>query len=188
MQDINKEIANNISIRHTEAKRRGHNIEEQMSNAVRRHGDSVLPGVLNPKKHRLVREHLITELSLGFENRRAALEMVLESRLQSVREACNHVLVTGKTQLRQQRIDYFGQVYRNLESSIQKIADQFLAEADARYARLTRISSEHLREHERKRQEKAATDFLDTLDQLMDDFRAILSENVQARSRAGDFE
>jgi hypothetical protein len=135
---------------------------------------------VNPGEHRLVREHLAAELALGFEHRRAALGMVLESRLQSVREACNHVLVTGKTHLRQQRIDYFGQVYRELEGRMQHLADGFLAEADARYTRLEQIASDHLRERERARQEKAALDFLDTLDRLMDEFRAILSESVQA--------
>jgi hypothetical protein len=70
---------------------------------------------------------------------------------------------------------------------MQDLADCYLPEADARYARLERIASEHLGERERGRQAKAALDFLDTLDRLMDEFRAILSENVEARGRDGQY-
>jgi len=170
-----------------EATRRGQDVDRQIGHALRRQTGSFLPALVNRQEHALVREHLAAELALGFEHRRAALGMVLESCLQAVREACNHVLVVGKTHLRQQRIDHFGQVYRQLESRIQALADGFLTEADARYVRLERIASEHLRARERARQEKAALDFLDTLDRLMDEFRAILSENVQARSRAAHY-
>ena len=80
-----------------EATRRSQDVERQVGLALRRHTESVLPALINRQEHLLVREHLAAELALGFEDRRAALEMVLESRLQTVREACNHVLVTGKS-------------------------------------------------------------------------------------------
>jgi len=161
-----------------EATRRGNELEHQVGTALRRHTEALLPALLNRAEHRQVREHVARELALGFEHRRAALGMAMESRLQSIREACNHVLVTGKTHLRQQRITYFGEVYQELEGRMQQLADTYLAEADARYQRLTEIRSEHLRAREAARQEKAAGDFLDTLDQLMDEFRSIISENI----------
>lgn len=161
-----------------EATRRGNDSEHQVGSAVRRHSESLWPALVNRDEHRLVRQHLARELALGFEHREAALGMALESRLQSVREACNHVLVTGKTHLRQQRIDYFGVVYSQLEGRLQALADEFITNADARYARLERIKSDHLRERERQRQEKSAIDFLDTLDRLMDEFRGIIDESV----------
>ncbi len=165
-----------------EATRRGDEAEHRIGHALRRHTQSILPALLNPQEHRLVREHVAAEMALGFEHRRAALGMALDSRLQSIREACNHVLVTGKTQLRQQRIDTFGQVYRDLEARMHQLAEDYLAAADARYTRLQSIQAEHLRVREQARQEKAAGDFLDTLDLLMDEFRAILSENVAPRA------
>lgn len=164
-----------------EAARRGEDSEQQVGTALRRHSESLWPAVLHRDEHRQVREHLARELALGFEHRHAALGMALESRLQSIREACNHVLVTGKTHLRQQRIDYFGAVYHRLEARMQQLADSYIADADARYGRLEAIRSDHLRERERKRQEKSALDFLDTLDRLMDEFRSIIEENVDAR-------
>jgi hypothetical protein len=164
-----------------EATRRGDEAERRIGHALRRHTESLLPALIHREEHRLVREHLAAELVLGFEHRRAALGMALDSRLQSIREACNHVLVTGKTHLRQQRIDFFGQVYSDLEARMQQLADTFVTAADARYARLQSIQSETLRKREQARQEKAAQDFLDTLDRLMDEFRAILSENVAPR-------
>ncbi len=164
-----------------EATRRGDAAEQQISQAIRRHAESPWPALLNRGEYRLVRDHTAAELTLGFEHRRAALAMALESRLQSIQEACNHVLVTGKTHLRQQRIDYFGEVYRQLEARMQQLADSFIADADARYARIDAIRSEHLRTRERERQEKSAQDFLTTLDRLMDEFRSIISEGVERR-------
>jgi hypothetical protein len=161
-----------------EATRRGNELEQQVGSALRRHTESLLPAILNRTEHLVVREHLARELALGFEHRRAALSMAMESRLQSIREACNHVLVTGKTHLRQQRISYFGEVYRQLEGRMQQLADAYLSQADARYQRLASIQSEHLRVREQARQEKAAVDFLDTLDRLMDEFRSIINESI----------
>lgn len=167
-----------------EATRRGQDCELQVQEALRRHRESVLPALFERREHQQVRAHLADELALGFEHRRQALSMALESRLQSIREACNHVLVTGKTHLRQQRIEYFGEVYRQLEQRMSRLTDEYLAEADRRFARLEAIQNEHLRRREQQRQEKAADDFLDTMDQLMDEFRAILSEHVDHRGAA----
>jgi hypothetical protein len=181
MNDTNDNLLADLANLPVEANRRGDESENQVSNAVRRHTTSIIPAVLNRREHLLVREHLAAELAVGFEHRREALTMALETRLQSIREACNHVLVTGKTHLRQQRIEYFGQVYRQLEQRMQHLADDFIAEADARFARVDKIHSEHLRERERARQEKSALDFLDTLDRLLDEFRNIVNENVDRR-------
>lgn len=161
-----------------EANRRGDEAERRLGLAVTHHSGSVLPRLLNPTEHRMVREHLGVELALGFEHRREALNLAMESRLQSIREACNHVLVTGKTHLRQERITYFGEVYRKLEGRMQALADGYIADADARFARLDAIGAEHLRKRERTRQEKAALDFLNTLDTLMDEFRSIVNETI----------
>ncbi len=165
-----------------EASRRGEDSEVQVRQALRRHQESILPAILDRREHKQVREHMAAELAQGFEHRRQALSMALESRLQSIREACNHVLVTGKTHLRQQRIQHFGEVYRQLEQRMNALTDDYLAEADRRFTRIESIQSEHLRRREQQRQEKAADDFLTTLDMLMDEFRSILSEHVDHRA------
>ncbi|MBK8640374.1 MAG: hypothetical protein IPN92_19575 [Chromatiaceae bacterium] len=181
--DTDADLRQSLDKLPAEATRRGNELEHQVGTALRRHTEALLPALLNRAEHRQVREHVARELALGFEHRRAALGMAMESRLQSIREACNHVLVTGKTHLRQQRITYFGEVYRDLEGRMQQLADTYLTEADARYQRLAEIHSEHLRNREAARQEKSAADFLDTLDRLMDEFRSIISENIDRPDR-----
>jgi hypothetical protein len=171
-------LTNDIAQLPVDANRRSDEAERRLGNTVARHTGSVLPRLLDRHEHRIVREHLAAELAQGFEHRREAMNLVMESRLQSIREACNHVLVTGKTHLRQERIVYFSEVYRQLETRMQALADAYIAAADARFARLGNIGAKHLREREQKRQEKAALDFLDTLDALMDEFRGIVSETV----------
>lgn len=184
MNTQTQSIGTDLDTLPAEASRRGEDCEHQVRQALQRHRESVLPAILDRREHLQVREHMAAELALGFEHRRQALSMALESRLQSIREACNHVLVTGKTHLRQQRIQYFGEVYRQLEQRMSTLADDYLAEADRRFARIASIRSEHLRRREQQRQEKAADDFLATLDLLMDEFRSILGEHVDHR-RAG---
>jgi hypothetical protein len=161
-----------------EANRRSDEAERRLGRTVARHTESVLPPLLNRDEHRIVREHLALELAQGFEHQRETMSLVMESRLQSIREACNHVLITGKTHLRQERIAYFSEVYRQLEARMQALADTYIADADIRFARLGAIAAKHLREREQRRQEKAALDFLDTLDALMDEFRGIIGETV----------
>ncbi|MBK1645232.1 hypothetical protein CKO25_11380 [Thiocapsa imhoffii] len=182
MNDHHQPHVSDLNTLPSEATRRGQDCEAQVQQALSRHRESVLPAILERHEHRQVRAHQAAELALGFEHRRQAIAMALESRLQSIREACNHVLVTGKTHLRQQRIEYFGEVYRQLEQRMNNLTDDYLAEADRRYARLQTIQNEHLRRREQQRQEKAADDFLDTMDQLMDEFRSIISEHVDHRA------
>lgn len=184
MIDQTQPIGSDLDTLPVEATRRGQDCEHQVLEALRHHRESILPAVFERREHHQVREHRAAELALGFEHRRQAIAMALESRLQSIREACNHVLVTGKTHLRQQRIEYFGDVYRQLEQRMSRLTDDYLAEADRRFARLESIQHEHLRRREQQRQEKAAEDFLDTMDQLMDEFRSIISEHVDHRGTA----
>ena len=166
-----------------DAARRGEDNEHRVTQALERYQDSVIPGLPPRKERRLVREHLTAELRLGFEHRRAALGMVLETRLQSIREACNHLLVTGKTHLRRQRIEYFGEIYHQLEERLSRLADDYLKETDARFSRLETIKSDHLRRCEQQRLEKSADTFLSTLDALMDEFRSIVREHVERQDQ-----
>lgn len=164
-----------------EAHRRTDELEAQVQRTVARHRDTLLPRLLNREEFRVVREHLVAELVQGFEHRRAALDLAMQSRLQATREACNHVLVMGKVHLREQRIDYFSTAYQRLEGRLQGLIEAYLNEAEARFTRIDRLTIEHLRERERARQEKAAGDFLDTIERLLDEFRRITEETVELR-------
>lgn len=162
----------------TEAARRGSDNDTRVVQALDRQSNQLLPGLVYGKERRLVQQHLIGELAQGFEHRRQALGMALETRLHSIREACNHVLVTGKTHLRQQRLEYFGEVYQQVEQRMNALADEFLLDMDQRFGRLDRFSNERIRAREQQRLEKSVDDFLDTVDHLMEEFRSIISENV----------
>ena len=161
-----------------QATRRGEENEHMVLTAMDRHNFNGIPMIFNRKERKLVRQHLMGELEKGFEHRRQALSLVLETRLHSIREACNHVLVTGKTALRQQRIEYFGKVYRQVANELDRLSTQFLTDVDERFDQLERYKAKCIREREQKRLEKSVDDFLDTLDQLMGEFRHIVNENV----------
>ncbi len=167
-----------------EAVRQGEDNEVRVQQALARHNGRFTTLLAGRDERKMVQDNLIGELSKGFEHRRHALGMVLESRLHSIREACNHILVTGKTHLRQQRLEYFGQVYRKVEMSMSALSDQFLLDMDARFKRLDEFSSESIRQREQARLEKSVDDFLSTLDSLMDEFRNIIHENISHQSPA----
>ncbi len=161
-----------------EASRRGEDSEQNVESAMERYSNPAMPVFFNRKERRLVQDELVAELAQGFEHRRKALGMALETRLHSIREACNHVLVTGKTHLRQQRLEYFGDVLRQVEKRMSILADDFLLDADKRFEKLEQYKSEEIRKRERIRLEKSVDDFLSTLDSLMDEFSNIINEHI----------
>ena len=157
--------------------RSGDSNDQQVINAIQRHNQAPF-SMLNRSERKLVQTHMVQELSQGFEHRRQALSMVLETKLHSIQEACNHVLVTGKTHLRQQRLEYFGEVFSQVEQRMNALADDFLKDMDERFERLKDYKSEAIKHREKQRLEKSVDDFLDTIDQLMDEFRSIISEHI----------
>ena len=161
-----------------DANRRGDDNERRVLKALDRHNHNIVPMVFNRDERKMVRKHLMEELEQGFAHRRQALGLVLETRLHSIREACNHVLVTGKTHLRQQRMAYFGKVYQQVAQEMDRLSTSFLTDVDGRFERLEQYKTKCIRDREQKRLEKSVDDFLNTLDQLMEEFRHIVSENV----------
>ncbi len=164
--------------------RSGDSNEAQVMSAIDRHNQ--IPGIFNRPERKLVQKHMVEELAQGFEHRRKALSMVLETKLHSIQEACNHVLVTGKTHLRQQRLEYFGEVFREVEQRMNGLADDFLSDMDKRFERLNSFKNESIKHREKQRLEKSVDDFLDTLDQLMDEFRSIISEHISHSQEKSD--
>ena len=179
---------NNHEIDHLpeEATRRGEDSERQVSHAMERYSNPTLPVFFNRKERSLVQDELVAELAVGFEHRKKAIGMALETRLHSIREACNHVLVTGKTHLRQQRLEYFGEALRKVEMRMNQLADEFLADADKRYERIKQYKSEAIQARENKRLEKSVDEFLGTLDRLMDEFSNIINEHIDHTARPVD--
>lgn len=160
--------------------------EERVNQALDHHQQRRWPPLFNSEEYKQVQAHRVAELSQGFEQRRQALSMILETRLHSIREACNHILVTGKTHLRQQRIEYFGEIFRQVEQRMSKLADEFLSDMDARMQKLEGYTSEVIRKREQQRLEKSVDDFLTTLDCLMDEFRSIIHENIEQGAQSED--
>lgn len=161
-----------------QAVRQGEDNERMIQHALERHSTPSVGWFANRHERGLVQDKLMAELAQGFDHRRQALSLVLESRLHSVREACNHILTTGKTQLRQQRLEYFGRVFYQVEQRLNLLADQFLLDLDTRFERIEQYKNKAIRDREQKRMERSLDAFMHTMDSLMDDFRHIVHENV----------
>jgi hypothetical protein len=126
----------------------------------------------------VVRSHEAEQLQTGFEYRRRALRMAVESKLQAVEEMCNHVLVTGKSEIRRKRQEFFAEQKLELEGSMNACAERFQAQIEPRLGALSAIPNEHLREREEQRLLRAVDDFYDMLDQLGREFLDIIREGV----------
>lgn len=152
---------------------------QQLVGAVmNRHRKSVLPPWPDWTTRRLVKGHLRQELEKGFEFRLKKLSLELDTALQQVREESNNALVTGKTHLRKQRMEFFAASYNEIMEKFNDLSDRFLGGLDARFERLDKYKSPAIREKEEQRINRAVDTFVATLDQLIEEYRAIITEHV----------
>ena len=176
-------MTNNTPVIHVDALRaeaeQRSDLAERQTNQVMGRGASLpLTLFMSPAQRELVREATTKELEKGFEYRHETIAMALELRLQSFREACNQVLITGKASLRQQRLQYFTETYAQVEQHLNRLTEEFLDDLDGRFERIARFRNELLRDRETRRLEKRLDDFLNTFDELMTRFASILNEEI----------
>jgi hypothetical protein len=153
--------------------------ERRVNAALQAHAGGWLGRLMPDRISREIREHELAELQTGFEYRRRALQMAIETKLQAVEEMCNHVLVTGKSEVRRRRQEVFAEQRLMLQQSLDQLADRFTVDMERRFDAVSGIRSEVLRCHEEKRLERAVEEFHATLDRLAEDFVAIIREGVQ---------
>ncbi len=156
----------------------GQENQELVSATLDRHGRTVFPAFPDWTRRRQVRGYLRKELEKGFEFRLKQLSLELDTALHQVREESNHALVTAKAHLRRERMEFFAGSYNEMMERFNVLADRFLAGLDNRLDRLERYKSRTIREREEQRLNNAVNTFLATLDQLIDEYRAIISEQV----------
>lgn len=149
--------------------------------AIDRHANRLLSRLLPDAIDRKVREHGIAELEIGFDYRRRALQMAVESKLQAVEEMCNHVLMTGKSEVRRKRQEFFAGQRLQLQTTLDDLAQRFNADMEKRLNGLGELSHPVLREREMRRLENGIDEFHATLERLTRDFLSIVEEGVSHR-------
>ncbi len=156
----------------------GQENQDLVSTTLARYSRTTFPNLPDWTRRRQVRGYLRKELEKGFEFRLRQLSLELDTALHQVREESNHALVTAKAHLRRERMEFFASSYNEMQEKFNVLADRFLASLDSRLERLERYRSRAIREREEQRLNNAVNTFLSTLDQLIDDYRAIISEQV----------
>lgn len=145
-------------------------LAQRQYNLVRR----LFPGEVD----QVVRCHEVAEIKTGFEYRRRVLQMAVETKLQAVEELCNHVLTTGKSEIRRQRQEFFAEQTLKLQYSMDTYAEQFNQQLERRFQSLANLTNPVLRQKEEERLLRTVDRFHDTLQQLADEFVAIINEGV----------
>jgi hypothetical protein len=128
---------------------------------------------------RAVRGAELQELEIGFDYRRRALEMAVETKLQAIEEICNHALVTGKGEIRRKRQEFFAEQKVLLQRTMDDCAERFHAQLERRFDALARLKVLRIREREEQRLNDAIDRFHDMLSDLTDDFIDIIRERVR---------
>jgi len=139
---------------------------------------NLLRRLFPPEEDRVIREHDVEQVRLGFEYRRKALQMAVETKLQAVEEMCNHILVTGKSEIRRERQEFFAEQRLQLQEAMNGCAERFNQEVERRLSGLARYSNAHLREREEERLLRSVDEFQDMLDRLAQGFMQIIEEGV----------
>jgi len=152
--------------------------QETVNITLARYGNRSFPAMPDWSRRRRIRGHLRKELEKGFEFRLKRLSLELERALHQVREETNHALVMNKAHLRKERMEYFANSYNEMVERFNDLAEEFLRSLDSRFERLNRYKNDAIREREEMRLNNTVDTFLSSLDQLIDEYRSIISEQV----------
>lgn len=147
-----------------------HTLARAHANLVRR----LFPGELE----RIVREHETEQIKTGFDYRRRLLHMAVETKLQAVEEMCNHLLMTGKSEIRRERQEFFAGQSLKLQAAMDECADAFNRQIDGRFQRLDGLRNDYLRGKEEERLLKSVDQFHAMLDELATEFGSIIHEGI----------
>lgn len=155
--------------------------DRQVEGAIARTHQRWLARLLPDDADRKVQSHELELLETGLDYRRRALRMAIDSKLQAIEEMCNHVLMTGKSEVRRKRQEFFAGQRLQLQSALDDLAERFNADMERRLGALERIGHPTLREREARRLENAIDEFHATLERLTADFLSIIEEGVSHR-------
>jgi len=147
-----------------------HTLSRAHGNLIRR----LFPGELE----QIVHSHELEQVKTGFDYRQRLLHMAVETKLQAVEEMCNHLLVTGKSEIRRERQEFFARQSLKLQATMDECADAFNQQLDRRFERLNSLRNDCLRGREEERLLKAMTQFHEMLDELAAEFVAIIHEGI----------
>lgn len=125
-----------------------------------------------------IQEFQQAQLKTGFDYRKRALEMAVETKLQAVEELCNHLLVTGKSETRRRRQEFFAEQKLKLQQTMDNCADRFNQDMEQRFERLNGYQVTQVREREEQRLLTAIDQFHNMLDHMGREFMDIIQEGV----------
>lgn len=149
-----------------------------VDNAKQRAHTNLVHRLFPGQEGRMVQAHELAQLQTGFDFRQRLLQMAVDTKLQAMEEMCNHLLVTGKGEMRCERQAFFAQKTLELQTKLDDNADKFNRQFDDRLQRLETIRHDHLRRREEERLIRTIDQFHAMLAELADEFMAIIHEGV----------
>ena len=152
-----------------------------VARAMQRDQEQFLLRLFPTEAEREVRRHELDQIKVGFDYRRRALHLAVETKLQAIEEKCNDVLVTGKAEMRRKRQEFFAEEKLKLVESMNDVVERFHAEITTRYEALDKQRIEAIRDREEQRLLRAIDQFHAMLEDLGKGFESIIHEGVSAK-------
>lgn len=153
-----------------------------VARAMQRDQEQFLLRLFPNEAEREVRRHELDQIKVGFDYRRRALHLAVETKLQAIEEKCNDVLVTGKAEMRRKRQEFFAEEKLKLVESMNQVVERFHAEITKRFDALETQRIEAIRDREEQRLLRAVDQFHAMLEDLTANFESIIHEGVSAKS------
>jgi hypothetical protein len=152
-----------------------------VARAMQRDQEQFLLRLFPNETEREVRRHELDQIKVGFDYRRRALHLAVETKLQAIEEKCNDVLVTGKAEMRRNRQEFFAEEKLKLVQSMNLVVERFHEEITTRFEALDKQRIEAIRDREEQRLLRAVDQFHAMLDDLTAGFESIIHEGVSAK-------
>lgn len=141
------------------------------------HPDSAWDKLFNKERRRLELAKCTTvEEKYAFELR--VLQTFHDAQIQVIQEMYNEFLIKGKAELRKDRAEFFQEQMNDLVTVINEKSRDFLKKIELEYKQLEEISVPFLRKKQETFIEESVDRYYETLNQLQDNFRNILNEEV----------
>jgi hypothetical protein len=154
--------------------------DRRVEKALNHHTDSIVQRIFPTDASRAAAEFKLVELNSGVEYRKQALSLAVDTRIQAIEEMCNHVLVTGKAEIRRERQEFFAEQRMALEEKLNPMIDRYLRGMEERYAKLAELKPQRLRDREEKRLNTSLDEFMDLIEELLSEFTSIIHEGVRS--------
>ena len=152
--------------------------EDSFSNAMLESHRGILSKLIPSEADRKIEKFKSTLIERQAESRLELFRQHKEFQRQSLRDALDALLVEGKIGLRGKTAEFYTTQYRELESSVMQILNEFLNDCEERFEEAEATKHEMIRKTKEQMITKRIQEFTEAVNLLLARFSDIIKEGV----------